>query len=105
MLIRKQKEPNIIHAKAREGLWEAKLGKEKFKFKHAQNVTPILEFAHQMREHSSNGFTKDKGMRMIGYIPELELAKHPEWLKDPNEIVKWLKTDEGAPYRTVKKGI
>lgn len=108
MIIRKQPEVNLVQANPYTDLHELtakRFDGDKYEFNHAQCVDPILQFAHEMREHSNNGFTDDKSMRMIGFIPELEFRNHPEWMKDPNEILKWLKTPAGAPYRTVKKGI
>lgn len=74
-------------------------------FHHAQNVTPIMEQAHQLREADGNGWSKDRNYRHIGMIPETLFLSNPDWLKDPSLMVKWLKTDEGKQFATVKGGI
>ena len=72
---------------------------------HIQQVDDILVEAQHIRENSDNGFTKGRGMRQIGHIPAIFFESHPEWKKNPNLILRWLKSPEGAPYRTVTKGI
>ena len=105
MIIKKQEEPNLVMSNKPEGLWNAGLEGDKFKFLHSQNVTTILQAAYQLREQDNNGFTKDRSLRQIACIPALEFAKHPEFVKDPQSIKKWLKTPAGSIYRTVKKGL
>lgn len=74
-------------------------------FTHAQNVTPDMEFAHEMRQDSGNGWSKDRNYRHIGRIPETLFLSHPDWMKDPDLILKWLRTDEGKLFATVNGGI
>lgn len=74
-------------------------------FHHVQNVTPEMEFCHQMREAPGNGFSKGRQQRQIGHIPEMLFLEHPEWVKDPRTLAKWLTTEEGKPFCTVKGGI
>ena len=74
-------------------------------FNHVQNITPDLEFCHEMRQANGNGFSDNKLQRHIGRIPDLIFIQHPEWNEDPSLIKKWLKTEEGRPFMTVGGGI
>lgn len=78
---------------------------ESLKFKHIQNIDYPLEHARSIREFSDNGWTKNRNFRQIGCIPSAEFVKHPEWMHEPELITKWLKSEEGRPYRTVNKGL
>ncbi len=78
---------------------------DKMLFNHIQNVTPDLEFCQQMRDAPGNGFSDDRQQRHIGRVPELLFFQHPEFVDNPDEIVKWLKSDEGKMFTTVAGGI
>ena len=95
------REPNSYGA----GLVEIKADNDKFIFLHAQDVTPILVKAHDIRKHSDNGWTEDRNFRQIGAIPEIEFLKHPEWMHEPDLIAKWLNSDEGRGFRTVNNRV
>lgn len=75
------------------------------KFTHAQDIDPTKREAELIRKYSDNGWTQDRMQRHVGRIPHIEFLKHPEWMHAPELIIKWLRSDEGAPYRTVTKGI
>lgn len=78
---------------------------DKLIFTQAENITPILQRAHDIRTYSDNGWTEDKNFRQIGSVPHIEFLRHPEWMHEPGLIVRWLRSDEGAPFRTVTKGL
>ena len=74
-------------------------------YNHVQNITPDLEFCHEMRNAPGNGFSDDRQRRHIGRIPDMIWLEHPEWNDDPELVKKWLKTEEGRPFRTVGRGL
>jgi hypothetical protein len=75
-----------------------------FIFTHAQDTAPTQELADYERNWSDNGWTKDRTMRKIASIPEIELVKHPEFMHDRKALTTWLK-GEGRKYMTVTKGV
>ncbi len=68
---------------------------DEFKFTHGQHITPVMQEIKELRENSTDGFSKERNQRLIGRIPHIEFLKHPEWMHDGNLIVKWLQSDEG----------
>lgn len=76
---------------------------DKVIFTHRANITPHLQEAYELRQQDNNGFTKDKSRQHIAHIPAHIFAQHPEFTHDPNLIVKWLRTEEGAPYCTCRR--
>lgn len=80
---------------------------DKYTHHHVQPTLNIQEEAHNIREFSDNGWTKDRSMRQIATIPALEAvrlqAERPGFFSSPEMITEYLKK-EGAIYRTVKKG-
>jgi hypothetical protein len=76
---------------------------DNFVFTHTQDTAPTMEQAQQERDWSNNGWTKDKTMRKIASIPEIELVRHPEFMHDQKALLTWLK-GEGRKYTTVTKG-
>ena len=74
---------------------------------HSQLVTNIQEEAYAIREHSDNGFTKDRTMRQIGHIPALDAARlqveRPGIFAHEEIMNEWLKSEEGQKYCTVKR--
>lgn len=87
------------------GLKDIKADKDKFIFRHVENIDGALTKAHLLRTYSNNGWTEKKHFRQIGCIPTAEFVRHPEWIHEPSLIVRWLKSEEGRPYRTVSKGL
>ena len=77
------------------GLFDVEYEGDQFKYTHGQYVAPVMEEIKLTRENSSDGFSDDRTMRMIGKIPVIEFLKHPEWMHDGNLILKWLQSDEG----------
>ena len=86
-------------------LIDIELDKDKMRMKHVQDVGGIIQQAELLRNYSDNGFTSDRNMRHIATIPAGEFVNHPEWAYDEKALIKWLKSEEGRPYRTVTKGI
>lgn len=74
-------------------------------FNHAQNIEPDLEFCYNMRNTDGNGFSDKRQQRHIGRVPDIIFCMHPEWNDHPEEVAKWLNTEEGKPFRTVNGGI
>ena len=85
-----------------EGFQRAVGKKDQLVFEHIQRIGPILEDAHVSRESGREGWTPDRSMQLIATIPANVFVQHPEFVHDTSLVVKWLKTDEGAPYRTTK---
>ncbi len=81
---------------------------DEFTMHHVQPNLNIQKEAHEIREHSDNGWTKERTMRQIGHIPALEAvrlqAERPGFFSSPEMIREYL-MKEGAAFRTVKKGI
>ena len=83
----------------------AKYEGEKFKIQHGELIQPIEADVQDIREHTDNGWTDEKNFRQIASIPSLVFMEHPEFLHDDLALRRWLKTEEGRRYRTVRKGI
>ena len=93
----------IVKAKnAREGLWKTEYKGDQMIMTHAEHVSPIMQRAKDVFDTSDNGWTQDRTMRQIGCIPSSILLKHPEWMQEPALLKRWLMSDEGSPYRTVR---
>lgn len=79
---------------------------DKLNFLHAQDNRPIMAAVQDIRETTDRGFTKERKFQHVGRIPYYEWMKlcgiNPA-LKDPNELEKWLYTDEGEAYRIATK--
>jgi hypothetical protein len=71
---------------------------------YLEDVKPIQQKVDMLKRTGENGFTDDRSMQQIGLIPITIWVAHPEFLEDPRSIDKWLKSEEGAPYR-IAKGI
>lgn len=84
------------------GILRMKTEKDLLKIDHFQNVGPVINLAQECQKDPDKGFSKDKGFRLIGIIPEIEVLRHPE-IKHGNGVKIFLKTDAGAAYRTVSK--
>lgn len=79
---------------------------DKFKLLHVQNIEPILKSAHLQRQSDNNGWTDGKRFRKIATIPSLEIVKHPELMSGDAKVMrKYLMSDEGSKFRTVRGGI
>lgn len=79
---------------------------ENLHFTHMQNVTPIIDAVQDIKQNSDRGFTKERKFQHIGRVPYYEwmrLCQINPALKDPNELEKWLYTDEGEAYRIATK--
>lgn len=72
------------------------------KFNHYQQVGPAIRTAQELQKDPDKGFSKNRSFRLIGMIPEIEFLRRPE-LKIGNGVKIFLKTEEGAAYRTVSK--
>jgi hypothetical protein len=78
---------------------------DKLIFHHVQDVAPSMKAAYEIREHSDNGWTKDRHMRQIGLCSESAfhqaMVENPEIMKDGRELYKFMMSEKGRPYRTV----
>lgn len=70
-------------------------------FTHIQDVAPIQEYVKYLRENSDRGFTQGRTLQHVGEIPDAIYFAHPEFYGEDGaeEMIKWLKSDEGRPYR------
>lgn len=84
---------------------ESELEADKFRILHGQQIDGILEECHAYRKLDGNGFTDGRNMRKIASIPAIEFTKHPEWAHDTKAMIKWLKSEEGRMYLTVRGGV
>ena len=75
---------------------------DQVRFLHMEPVDELVKANLELRKETpkSHGHAK---WRKIASIPELLLVQHPEWLRDPKEMEKFLASSEGTPYRTVEK--
>lgn len=71
---------------------------------YVQNTLPIQAKVAAIKKESDNGFTQDRTMQHIGSIPITIWLSHPEFAQDSRTVERWLKTEEGAPYR-IARGI
>ena len=83
----------------------AKYEGEKFKIQHGELIQPIQEDAQIIKEHTDNGWTDERNFRQIASIPSLVFMQHPEFLHDDIALRRWLRSEEGSRYTTVRKGI
>lgn len=70
-------------------------------FTHVQDVTPVMEQVAFLRHNSDRGFTQGRTLQQVGIIPDAIYFAHPEFYGEDGarEMIKWLKTEEGRPYR------
>lgn len=75
--------------------------KDKLKFLHVQNVAPVMAEVADIRKNSDRGFTQGRTLQHVGKIPDAIFFAHPEFYGEdgPDNMIKWLKTEEGRPYR------
>ena len=80
---------------------------DNYVMRHAQKIDGILASNQEARKDDGNGFTKDRSMRFVASIPELEFIKRPELIRDlsGNTMKRFLRSDEAAPFRRVRKGL
>ena len=80
---------------------------DNYVMRHAQKIDSILESNYEARKNDNNGFTKDRSMRKVASIPEMEFIKRPELIKDlsGNTMKRFLRSDECKPYLRVRKGV
>lgn len=84
------------------GILSMRTEKDLLKIDHFQNVGPAINLAQELQKDPDKGFSKNRGFRLIGIIPEIEILLHPE-IKHGKGAKIFLKTDAGAAYRTVSK--
>lgn len=87
------------------GLLDARFYGDEFKFTHAQNIEPILAFCHNNRKEVDPKAFNRNDWELIGTVPAIEFAKHPEWASDAESVEDWLKSDEGKMFRTSRRAI
>lgn len=75
--------------------------RDKTIFTHVQDVAPIQQYVKHLRENSDRGFTQGRTLQHVGEIPDVVYFAHPEFYGEDGaeEMIKWLKSDEGRPYR------
>ena len=69
---------------------------------YIQNVEPIQAKVAMLKKETDRGFTVDRTMQHIASIPMLIWVQHPEFVHDQKAVERWLRTEEGAPYRIAK---
>jgi hypothetical protein len=78
------------------------------------NVDPYLQNAYELRKEDRNGWAEDKSIRKIASVP---FTVWNQWCKQFPELIagdkelrektlnKLLRSEEGSPFCTVRKGI
>jgi hypothetical protein len=90
--------------KIQEGLQGIEHVGDKTILTHTEDITPILEKSHQMRQDSNNGWTKDRSMRHIANIPRNVILQRPELLADKTgKLMKEFLRKEGESFLNVNK--
>lgn len=73
---------------------------------HMARVDPVMAAAYEAREWSDNGWTQDRTMRQIAFIPPIVaqrlMKEKPEVMKCGKTMKRWLSSDEGREWLTVK---
>jgi len=73
-----------------------------------ENISPVLQRNYLMREGLIERPKNETG-HLIGSIPETVYAalikERPEFLTDDKALKNFLRSDEGAAYRTYKGGL
>lgn len=97
-------------------LIRAKVNNDKFEALHAEPMEDLISYSHELAKDPSNGFTKDRTMRLVGRFNNTTLLEydrcHPGWMarvmnsKDVSDRNKawreFLGSDYGRPTMTVK---
>ena len=94
----------------KEGLVSIEDVGDKRIFTHAQNVLPTMASCSALRKRENKGMSQDRTMQHIARIPELVFFAHPELVEpsgrlNKKEFYKFLKTPDGACYRTSEGNI
>lgn len=72
-------------------------------FTHTEDVRPIMESVHFLKENTDNGFTHDRSGQLIGRIPAVVWAQHAEeFNNDAGAIERWLNSEAGQPFKVAK---
>jgi len=85
--------------KKSHGLLDVGYEKDKFIFRHVQNVDVIKRRVQRIKHGNEKGWSTGKEFKMIASVPELEFLKHPEWATDEKALYRWLNSDEGRDYK------
>lgn len=90
---------------------------DKINVLHAENVGRQIVYCNDLAKDRSNGFTKDRSMRLLGRFPDLVLKEyerlHPGWMEraqcgsdiDVKQKAwrEFLDSDSAKPFMTVEK--
>lgn len=79
---------------------------DNLQFTHVQDVRPIIAAVQDIKATTDRGFTQERKFQHIGRVPYYEwmrLCQINPALKDPNELEKWLYSEEGEAYRIATK--
>lgn len=77
--------------------------RDKYIILHGQQIDATMKSNYYKRLDSNNGWSKGRQFRHIGSIPDIIFSQHPEMLKDARLMERYLKSDLGEPFRTVRK--
>lgn len=97
------------HQKMGEGLIGIKNVNDKTIYTHAYKVDDIALNCKELRKDPNNGFSKDRGFRLIARIPFAAFLEKKELTNDDGTVnvkamKKYLKSPEGEIFRAVDKG-
>jgi len=89
------------------GLIDTQYADDKVGFLHIENLTPYMASAYKQRMSGQEGWTKDREMQKVASLPPLVAHRLEKIgiLNDDVALKVWLKSEEGARYRTTTGGI
>jgi len=67
--------------------------------RHDVDNTSVAEQAKFIRENTDRGFTTDRQMQLVGYIPFDQFVAEGLHKKPMSETMKWLESDKATPFR------
>lgn len=71
---------------------------------HAEDTTLIAEQAKFLRENTDRGFTADRQMQLVGYIPLTDWYANCLHKRPMEDTVKFIESDERMrPYRVSER--
>jgi len=80
---------------------------DKARFNHIQNVTEIVESNHRQRIAGTGAYNHSYGKEMekIATVPISVFVERPELMRDEKALMKFLRSEEGAPWRVSRRRI
>jgi len=70
---------------------------------HVENNNDTAALAKFIASNSDRGFSKDRQYQCLGYMPMSVFFGQGFHKRPPEDITKWLESDEATPYRVTRQ--